>query len=174
MKENDTFYPYYQRILRHIRMVMPQFSEFYLEPDAGDSISLRWRSAGSDEMFGAHQLSDGTLRFIALTTLLLQPPENAPMTIILDDPEIGLHPYAISVLAEAIRMACKTSQLIISTQSPLLLNQFQCEDVITADYDSAAQRSVLRRHTKKELSAWLDDYSLSELWEKNVLGGLPV
>ena len=174
MKENEASYPYYQRIIRHIRMVMPQFSEFYLEPDIGDGISLRWKAIGSDEVFGAHQLSDGTLRFIALTTLLMQPSDNAPMTIILDEPEIGLHPYAVTVLAEEMRMAAKTSQLIISTQSPMLLNQFDCEDIITADYDPVFKRSILRRHSRKELNAWLDDYSLGELWEKNVLGGLPV
>lgn len=174
MRENRKTFPYYQRILSHIRMVMPQFAEFYLEPDGGGNISLRWKANDSEELFGAHQLSDGTLRFIALTTLLLQPPENAPMTIILDEPEIGLHPYAISALAEEMRLASKTSQLIMSTQSPLLLNQFQCEDIITADYDSVAKKSVLRRHTKLELSSWLKEYSLSELWEKNVLGGLPI
>ncbi len=174
MKENESSYPYYQRILRHIRMVMPQFSEFYLEPEIGELISLRWKANGSDEIFGAHQLSDGTLRFVALTTLLLQPPTNSPMTIILDEPEIGLHPYAISVLADEMRQAAKTSQLIISTQSPMLLNQFNCEDVITADYDSVSKCSLLRRHTEKELSSWLKDYSLGELWEKNVLGGLPL
>lgn len=174
MCEDKETYPHYQRIIRHIRMVMPQFFEFYLEPDSGGNISLRWKAAGSEELFGAHQLSDGTLRFIALTTLLLQPPENAPMTIILDEPEIGLHPYAVSILADEMRLASKTSQLIMSTQSPLLLDQFQCEDIITADYDFAARKSVLRRHTKRELASWLKDYTISELWEKNVLGGLPI
>ncbi len=146
MKENEASYPYYQRIIRHIRMVMPQFSEFYLEPDIEDGISLRWKAIGSDEVFGAHQFSDGTLRFIALTTLLMQPTDNAPMTIILDEPEIGLHPYAVMVLTREMHMAAKTSQLIISTQSPMLLNQFECEDIITADYIMC---SVLRRHSKK-------------------------
>ena len=174
MKGNESSFPYYQRILHHVRMVMPQFSEFYLEPDIGNAISLRWKAIGSDEVFGAHQLSDGTLRFIALTTLLLQPSDNAPMTIILDEPEIGLHPYAISVLANEMRIASKTSQLIVSTQSPMLLNQFDCDDVITADYDAASQRSILRRHSKVELASWIKDYSLGELWEKNVLGGLPL
>ena len=96
------------------------------------------------------------------------------MTIILDEPEIGLHPYAISVLAREIRMANQTSQIIVSTQSPLLLNHFSCDDIITAEYDPERQASVLRRHTSDELKEWLNDYSLGELWEKNVLGGLPV
>lgn len=90
---------------------------------------------GIEETFGVHQFSDGALRFVALTTLLLQPPRTAPMTIILDEPEIGLHPYAISQLAREIRIASKTSQIIVSTQSPLLLDEFSCNDVITAEYD---------------------------------------
>lgn len=174
LKESTEFRPYYDRICRNIRKVMPQFSDFYLESSLGDAISLRWIADDSDEIFGAHQLSDGTLRFIALTTLLLQPSQLAPMTIILDEPEIGLHPYALSVLASEIRMASKTSQIIISTQSPLLLNHFDCNDVITAEYDLGRKRSVLRRHTENELAVWLEDYSLGELWEKNVLGGMPL
>ena len=174
LKKNEAEYAYYQRIVRYIRMILPQFYDFVLEPDENGYISLNWVQNGAEEVFGPHQLSDGALRFIALTTLLLQPSASAPMTIILDEPEIGLHPYAISVLAREIRMANQTSQIIVSTQSPLLLNYFTCDDIITAEYDPERQASVLRRHTSDELKEWLNDYSLGELWEKNVLGGLPV
>ena len=174
LKKNEAEYAYYQRIVRYIRMILPQFYDFALEPDENGYISLNWVQNGAEEVFGPHQLSDGALRFIALTTLLLQPSVSAPMTIILDEPEIGLHPYAISVLAREIRMANQTSQIIVSTQSPLLLNYFTCDDIITAEYDPERQASVLRRHTSDELKEWLNDYSLGELWEKNVLGGLPV
>ena len=174
LKKNEAEYAYYQRIVRYIRMILPQFYDFALEPDENGYISLNWVQNGAEEVFGPHQLSDGALRFIALTTLLLQPSVSAPMTIILDEPEIGLHPYAISVLAREIRMANQTSQIIVSTQSPLLLNHFSCDDIITAEYDPERQASVLRRHTSDELKEWLNDYSLGELWEKNVLGGLPV
>ena len=174
LKKNEAEYAYYQRIVRYIRMILPQFYDFALEPDENGYISLNWVQNGAEEVFGPHQLSDGALRFIALTTLLLQPSASAPMTIILDEPEIGLHPYAISVLAREIRMANQTSQIIVSTQSPLLLNYFTCDDIITAEYDPERQASVLRRHTSDELKEWLNDYSLGELWEKNVLGGLPV
>ena len=174
LKKNEAEYAYYQRIVRYIRMILPQFYDFVLEPDENGYISLNWVQNGAEEVFGPHQLSDGALRFIALTTVLLQPSASAPMTIILDEPEIGLHPYAISVLAREIRMANQTSQIIVSTQSPLLLNYFTCDDIITAEYDPERQASVLRRHTSDELKEWLNDYSLGELWEKNVLGGLPV
>ena len=155
-------------------MILPQFFDFVLEPDGNGYLSLNWRQEGAEEVFGPYQFSDGALRFVALTTLLLQPAKTAPMTIILDEPEIGLHPYAISLLAKEIRMASRTSQIIVSTQSPLLLNEFSCEDIITAEYDSIRQRSTLRRHREENLREWLQDYTLGELWEKNVLGGLPL
>ncbi len=174
MRKNSDFAKYYERILRNIRMVLPQFYDFVLEPNPNGYLPLNWRQTGREEIFGPHQFSDGALRFVALTTLLLQPATTAPMTIILDEPEIGLHPYAISILAKEIRIASKTSQIIVSTQSPLLLNEFSCEDVITAEYDSINQCSILKRHKEADLRKWLDEYTLGELWEKNVLGGLPL
>ncbi len=174
MRERQESFPYYERIVRHIRMVLPQFYDFVLEPDGMGYLSLNWKQEGAEEVFGPHQFSDGALRFVALTTLLLQPTKTAPMTIILDEPEIGLHPYAISLLAKEIRMASKTSQIIVSTQSPLLLDEFSCGDIIVAEYDAVRQRSVLRRHKEADLQEWLQEYTLGELWKKNVLGGLPL
>lgn len=174
MRENPAALPYYERIVRYVRQILPQFFDFVLEPDENGYLPLIWRQQGVEEVFGPHQLSDGALRFVALTTLLLQPKTTAPMTIILDEPEIGLHPQAISLLAKEIRMASKTSQIIVSTQSPLLLNEFTCEDIIVAEYDNINQRSTLRRHKEEDLHEWLEEYTLGELWEKNVLGGLPL
>lgn len=174
MREEPADQRYYERIVRYVRMVLPQFFDFVLEPDMGGNLPLNWRQEGAEGVFGPHQFSDGALRFVALTTLLLQPARTAPMTIILDEPEIGLHPYAISLLAKEIRMASRTSQIIVSTQSPLLLNEFSCEDIITAEYDKAGRKSILRRHKEENLREWLQDYTLGELWEKNVLGGLPL
>lgn len=159
MREDSTSLPYYERIVRYIRMILPQFFDFVLEPDVNGNLPLNWRPEGSEEIFGPHQFSDGALRFVALTTLLLQPSRTAPMTIILDEPEIGLHPYAISLLAKEIRMASKTSQIIVSTQSPTLLNEFSCEDIITAEYDNVNQRSMLQRHKESDLREWLQEYT---------------
>lgn len=174
LSQNDHFIEHYDRIVRYIRMVTPQFDGFYLAPQAGEHIKLRWKSMGSDALLGAHHFSDGSLRFIALAVLLLQPPDLMPSTIILDEPEIGLHPYALSVLAQMIRVASKNSQVIISTQSSGLLDYFGCEDIITAEYDVNGRQSTLRRHTEEDLKDWVKEYSLGELWEKNVLGGLPL
>ena len=124
---------------------------------------------GSDQYFDAHSLSDGTLRMICLTTLLLQP--NRPATIIIDEPELGLHPSAISILASLIESVSLKTQIIISTQSVTLINHFEPEHIIVAEREN--NQSVFKRLDTKSLSAWLEDYSLGEIWEKNVIGGRP-
>jgi predicted ATPase len=154
-----------------IRSVAPFFDRFKLEPDSinKDMIQLAWLEMNSEDYFNAHSLSDGTLRFIALTTLLLQP--DLPKTIIIDEPELGLHPFAIQKLSGMIRSASTKSQIIISTQSTNLVDQFNVDDIVIVDRKD--NQTVFARKTEDELSEWLKDYSLSELWEKNVIGGKP-
>lgn len=137
-----------------------------------DDIKLEWRHRRSDQYFDASSLSDGTLRFIALATLFLQPEQFRPSVILVDEPELGLHPYALEVLAALIRQASATNQVIVSTQSSLLLDHFQPEDVLVADrVDGGTQ---LARLESEPLAKWLEDYSLGQLWEKNEIGGRPV
>ncbi|HDT6079652.1 TPA: AAA family ATPase [Aeromonas veronii bv. veronii] len=164
---------HYKRIVRTIRMVAPYFGDFYLRatPDNQDSIQLEWTEKDHDIPFKASELSDGTLRFILLTTVLLQPEEFMPSAIIVDEPELGLHPYAINVLAELIKSASIEHQLIISTQSVELVNQFDVEDLIVVDKQNGA--STFKRLEEDQLSEWLQDYSLGDLWKKNLLGGRP-
>ena len=120
--------------------------------------------------FNSSQLSDGTLRFICLTTLLLQPHELQPATIIVDEPELGLHPYAITIFSEIVRQLSNEKQIMISTQSVELLNEFDVEDVIVVDRSDTG--SEFRRLDPEQLKLWLDgDYTLGDLWKKNVLGG---
>lgn len=154
-----------------IKLIAPYFDRFILEPDAlnEERIRLQWREVGSDKTFNANHLSDGTLRMICLTTLLLQP--NAPDTIIIDEPELGLHPYAISVLASLMKSFAVDKQLIVSTQSVTLINHFEPKDIIVTDKENGA--SVLRRLEAHELDDWKDSYSLGEIWEKNIIGGRP-
>ncbi|WP_100550678.1 AAA family ATPase [Caedibacter taeniospiralis] len=164
---------YYQRIVKVVRLVAPFFGDFNLRPlpDAKDQIELEWVEKAQDIPFKASILSDGTLRFICLATVLLQPEEFKPCTILIDEPELGLHPYAIHLLAGLLRSASKTQQIIISTQSPDLLNEFEVEDVIVADRGEGVTN--LHRLNRVELKAWLDEYTLGELWQKNILGGRP-
>lgn len=164
---------HYRRIVETIQLVAPFFDDFVLEPDLynEDTIQLQWQEKGHDVPFKAFQLSDGTLRFMCLVALLLQPKELQPDLIIIDEPELGLHPLAITILAELIESASFDKQVIISTQSAELLNEFKPEDVIVADREGG--ETLLRRLDDDELAVWLEDYSLGEIWNKNILGGRP-
>lgn len=154
-----------------IKQVAPFFNGFNLKPSAlnPDEIRLEWIEVGSDKYFNAHSLSDGTIRMICLATLFLQP--NPPSTIIVDEPELGLHPFAIQLLASLVKSASEKSQVIISTQSVTLINQFTPEDVIVVDRQD--QQSVFRHLSPTELELWQDEYALGEIWEKNLIGGRP-
>lgn len=167
LKENHQ--TVYKHIVDTIRLVAPFFNEFDLKPNKAEKVRLRWRQKGSDYPFKPHHLSDGTLRFICLTTALLQP--YPPSTIIIDEPELGLHPYAIDILAELIRATSIKSQIIVSTQSPALVDYFEPEDIIVVNRKEGA--SVFERLNKYELSSWLQDYSLGELWRKHIVAGGP-
>ncbi len=168
-KIKETHPKHFRMIEYTIASVAPFFDKFDLEPDEinKDVIFLKWFEKDSDEYFNAHNLSDGTLRFIALTTLLLQP--ELPSTIILDEPELGLHPFAIAKLAGMIKRASINSQIIIATQSVNLVNEFSADDIIVAS--RVDKQTVFTRQSASSLEKWLSEYSLGELWEKNVIGG---
>ena len=171
----EKYRPSYDDIIEAIRRVAPFFGEFVLreDPYAKGKIQLEWKSRGTDIVFNASQLSDGTLRFICLATLLLQPSVFRARTIVIDEPELGLHPFAIKDLAALLKKASGGSQqIIISTQSVDLLNEFDPENIIVVERENNA--TILRTVDNEQLKQWLDnDYSLGELWNKNLLGGRP-
>ena len=164
---------YYQNIVATIRMAAPFFGDFVLRPDPlnTETIRLEWEEQKADMLFNANTLSDGTLRFICLAVLFLQPPDNLPTTIVLDEPELGLHPYAITLLAEMIKSVSENTQVIVATQSVTLVNQFSPEDIIVVDREEG--KSKFHRLGEEQIVHWMDDYGLGDLWEKNVLGGRP-
>ena len=164
----------YNKIVSAIQFVAPFFHDFYLEPtgEKGDeSILLRWIHAKHDSPFSANVLSDGTARFICLATLFLQPAERRPHTIILDEPELGLHPAALGALADIIHATAKETQIICSTQSVAFANLFQPEDFIVVDSKDGV--SNFKRLEKDSLEHWLDDYGMGDIWAKNLVGGRP-
>lgn len=163
----------YSLIRRAVQRVAPFFDDFLLEPQKlnPEKMRLEWRHRNSEAYFDAASLSDGSLRFIALATLFLQPEDYCPSVILVDEPELGLHPYAITMLASLVKQASVKTQVILSTQSPLLLDHFEPEDVLVADLvDGSTQ---FKRLDSAELANWLEDYSLGQLWEKNQFGGRP-
>jgi predicted ATPase len=162
--------PYYRRICEALRQIAPLFEDFVLEPEGG-RVLLRWRETRSDLVFGPHQMSDGTIRVVALLTLLLQPPELLPSMIVLDEPELGLHPAAVRMVAGLVRAASVNRQCFVATQSPEFLSEFDVDDVIVVERPDGA--SHLRRLLPEQFERWLDEYSLGELWDMNLLGGRP-
>jgi predicted ATPase len=170
-------YPkHYHKIKLIIRQIAPFFDDFVLVPNK-DYILLKYKEIGSDIEFGAFRLSDGTLRFIALATLLIQPKEKMPPIIIIDEPELGLHPVAIDKLASLLRTASKYSQIFMTTQSERLLNHFEVKNVIVVSRKKERRTnryfSEFKKLDRDELNTWLVDYSLSQIWESNLIGGKP-
>jgi predicted ATPase len=168
-KYNDT----YKQIRKTIALAIPFFGDFILKPQSlpsgEEQIRLLWRQKDNDYALWPNQLSDGSIRFICLTIALMG--HNPPATIIIDEPELGLHPYAIVLLGALIRSASMRMQVIISTQSVPLLNEFSIKDLIVVEREKGV--SVFKRHNELDFQRWLEDYSVGELWEKNILGGRP-
>jgi len=163
--------PSFDNIVGAVRMVAPFFENFVLAPSKlnPEKIRLEWKEQGSDEYFNASALSDGTLRFICLATLLLQP--SLPSAVLIDEPELGLHPAAITLLAELLRSTSKRSQVIVSTQSVTLVNQLSPDEVVVVEHNE--DTTSFRRLAEEQLKDWIGDYGLGELWEKNLVGGRP-
>lgn len=163
----------YEQIRKTIQLAIPFFDDFVLRPRRLDTeeelINLLWRQSDSDYVFWPSQLSDGSIRFMCLVTALLQP--DPPSTIIIDEPELGLHPYAITLLGSLLRSASTRMQVIVSTQSVPLVNEFPISDLIIVEREKGA--TVFKRLNEDDFEAWLEDYSVGELWEKNILGGRP-
>ncbi len=162
---------HYQNIVEVIRLAAPFFDDFILRPNPinNELIQLEWREKASDAYFNAHSLSDGTLRFICLATLLMQP--NLPSAILLDEPELGLHPYAVTLLANLLESVSEKTQVIVATQSVTLVNQFAPEHIVVVDREQ--KQSVFKHLDESEMEHWLEEYGLGDLWEKNILGGRP-
>lgn len=160
----------YDEILNACRLVAPFLDDFLLDLQQmgpKTKVSLSWKTRGSDYPMQPYHLSDGSIRFICLATALLQP--NPPSTIIIDEPELGLHPEAIRILGELVEDAAKRTQVVLATQSPLLLDQFFIEDIVVVKRKHG--QSTFERLKRADFNEWLDDYSVGQLWTKNVIQG---
>ncbi len=173
-------YPnHYRKIIRTIQLIMPYFKDFELEPLRlnSDQNRLDWREAASNARFSAVNFSDGSLRFAALATLLLQPQEMMPALVLIDEPELGLHPMAVRLLAAMIKAASGSTQIILATQSKTLVDEFQPEDIVVLerqmDDETGYFCSNFRRLDAEALEKWLVDYRLGDIWDKDLFGGRP-
>ena len=163
----------YRRIVGTVRQVAPFFDDFDLEPTPAQQIILNWRHRASARVFGPHQLSDGTLRAICLISLLSQPREHLPILIVVDEPELGLHPYALNVIGALFRAVSHRTQVLVSTQSCTLLDGFEPQDIVVVERNDQDESTEFHRPDAVKLEEWLEDYSLGEVWEKNIMGGGP-
>ena len=160
----------YEDIVKAVRLVIPFFEDFRLDVlkmGEAEKVKLTWKQKGTEYPMQPYHLSDGSIRFICLVTALLQPVP--PTTIVIDEPELGLHPEAIHILAELIKATSIKTQVIVATQSPLLLDQFSIEDIIVARRQNGT--STFERLNAEDYDQWLEDYTLGELWTKNVIDG---
>lgn len=161
----------FEMICRHISRILPVFDRFQIEESYG-KVSLRWKAKGMDKTFGAHLTSDGSLRFFALVTLLNLPPEMLPGILLLDEPELGLHPAAIALVGGMIKTLAEKKQVIVATQSPLLVDAFDLDEIVVVELRDG--QTQFKRLDPDAYRVWLDDnFTTGELWQKNLLGGRP-
>ena len=161
----------YERICNHIGRVLPGFDRFELQEFQG-KVALRWVSRNGDKTFGTHLTSDGSLRLFALVALLNLPREMLPTVVLLDEPELGLHPAGVALIGGMIKALSHKRQVVVATQSPLLIDAFELDEVMVLEAGNKGTRA--RTLASEDYAAWLDEgYLPSELWQKNVLGGRP-
>ena len=161
----------FENICRHINWILPVFDRFQIEESFG-KVALRWKAKGSEKTFGAHLTSDGSLRFFALVTLLNLPPEMLPNVLLLDEPELGLHPTAVALVGGMIKALAVERQVIVATQSPLLVDAFDLDEIVVLELQNG--RTKVRQLDTEQYQHWLDDsFTSGELWQKNLLGGQP-
>ncbi len=162
----------YLSICRTLKTVLPWFDDFLLEDEGRKGVLLRWRMAGrGDYLFGPEHLSDGSLRIMALVTLLHLPEAMLPDVIIVDEPELGLHPVAEQIIAGLFKHVSSKCQVILSTQSSTFIDHFSADDLIVVEHENG--ESSFKRQSTDELARWLERYSLGQIWSKNIVGGRP-
>ena len=157
----------FEAIEDSLRAAFPRFERLDFPPVAAGTLALAWRERGFSKPLYTHQLSEGTLRFLWLTTLL-QSPGLTALTL-LDEPEVSLHPELLSLLADQLREASQRTQIIVATHSDTLIRFLKPEEVVVLDSADDGM-TKLTRADELDLDQWLEDYSLDELWRNGRLG----
>jgi predicted ATPase len=152
-----------------LRAAFPGFEALSFPAVGGGMLSLRWKEKDRRRPFSIYELSEGTVRFLWLTALLASP--KLPPVVLIDEPEVSLHPALLQLLLELMREAAGRSQLIVATQSDRLVRFAEPEEVLVADVEEGAARFTPGDHF--DLKHWLADYSLDQVWDMGVIGGQP-
>ena len=168
LRENDV--ARYNLIRRHIRRVLPEFDDFEIGVTYGKSL-LRWRAKTTKQTFGGHLTSDGSLRAFCLITLLNLPDELLPSIVLLDEPELGLHPFAVSLVSHMVKALARERQVIVATQSPYFVDAFSLDEIVVLAMRDG--KTLAKRFADGDFSHWLEEHSTGELWWMNLLGGYP-
>ena len=155
-------------ICKQIALVVPDFNGFQNVEHYGKTI-LRWRSKATGKTIGAHLTSDGSLRCFQLVTLLNLPDALLPRIVLLDEPELGLHPAAVALISQMVKSLAGRRQVIVATQSPHFVDAFGLKEVVVLELRDG--RTEATKPDPSRFSRLLKDYSTGELWWKGVLGG---
>ena len=170
LRLREVDFPRYRLICTHLKRLMPEFDDFEIRADSGKTL-LRWHPQNTKKTIGAHLTSDGTLRCFCLVTLLNLPDEMLPRVILLDEPELGLHPFAISLVSHMVKSLAQRRQVIVATQSPHFVDAFDLDEIVVLNMRNG--RTEANRLSEDDFGHWLEEYTTGELWRKNVLGGYP-
>lgn len=160
----------FEAIEDSLRAAFPRFDRIDFPPVAAGTLALAWREKGFSKPLYMHQLSEGTLRFLWLATLL-QSPGLTALTL-LDEPEVSLHPELLSLLADLLREASTRTQVIVATHSDRLIRFLEPREVAVLDSSDDGMTS-LSWADQLDLSEWLKEYSLDALWQNGRLGARP-
>ena len=167
LKENDR--QRYQYIVDQIQSVFPNLGDFVLTQEYG-KVLLQWKHRFSNKVLGPYLTSDGTLRFFFLVTLLNLPSDRLPSVLFIDEPELGLHPYAMELVAAMLKRVARTKQVVVATQSANLLDCFDLDNIIVAESHGGAAQ--FKRMNRQDYERWLeDDYQPSDIWLSQSVGG---
>jgi predicted ATPase len=166
MRETDR--DRYEAVEDALRAAFPTFERLDLPPAAAGRLTLAWRDKNFTQPIYPHQLSEGTLRFLWLATLLQSP--GLPVVTLIDEPEVSLHPEMLRLLADLMREASSRSQLIVATHSDRFVRFLQPEELVVCNLAEDGGMFV-RRASDLDLDGWLADYALDELWSIGRLGG---
>jgi predicted ATPase len=159
----------YERIGALLEQGFADFKRLEFPVVGAGQVTLAWYERGSREPLYPNQLSEGTLRFLWLITILLATPE--PALLLLDEPEVSMHPELLKLLAALLQDASVRSQIVVATHSPDLIRWLQPEEVLIADKEDGVTRFTWA--DELDLDEWLEEYTLRDLWLMGNLGGRP-